>query len=69
MIEIFEHSKSCYSYYIDENTFEVFMKKSNGTLKKIKRKKSKFGTVVNLYVFYDDCLKRCRNRKYLEENS
>lgn len=62
MIEIFEHSKSCYSYYIDENTFEVFMKKSNGTLKKIKRKKSKFGIVVNLYVFYDDCLKRCRNR-------
>lgn len=62
MIKIFENSNSRHSYYIDENTFEVFMKKSNGSFKQIKRAKSKFGIVVRLYVFYDDFLKRCRGR-------
>lgn len=62
MIRIFEHIKSDYTYYIDENTFSIFKKRKNGSLKEIGTKKSKYGLTVQLHIFYDEKIKRCRNR-------
>lgn len=62
MVKFFENTKTNNVYYIDENTFQIFKRKNNGSLSEVKTKQSKYGLTVNLYIFYDEKIERCRNR-------